>query len=264
MYKQVEKQKISNSKVFSNEVVQKNSNVKQGFGFVDNRPEAVSQRKSLKNIDHFPNEKQIIQKLEMRENPPIREVHGQAVVNSVNRLIDGSLQWSGVAGDTLQDRIDNSYSHVQRVFGVTDIGLDIRGNAETDGMRHFVYEVGDFPAAMATTRDSPIEAFNDCLWLESLVTNPGAMQGGATLMEHVVNLSQHSGNAGKVVLAAYGDSAQTYQRFGFIVTEETYQEGDQEYPVYVLNPGDSDYWNFHDGIWKLSYFQENNMTHYLS
>jgi len=45
MYAQVEKSKESKSQSVANSVTQKKSNVKQGLGFVDNRPEAVAQRK---------------------------------------------------------------------------------------------------------------------------------------------------------------------------------------------------------------------------
>lgn len=45
MYAQVEKSKENKSRAIVNSITQKKSNVKQGFGFVDNRPEAIAQRK---------------------------------------------------------------------------------------------------------------------------------------------------------------------------------------------------------------------------
>jgi hypothetical protein len=45
MHAQVEKPKDNKSKAVANSVGQKRSNARQGFGFVDNRPEAVAQRK---------------------------------------------------------------------------------------------------------------------------------------------------------------------------------------------------------------------------
>ena len=45
MYAQIEKPKENKSRAVANSVAQKKSNGKQGFGFVDNRPEAVAQRK---------------------------------------------------------------------------------------------------------------------------------------------------------------------------------------------------------------------------
>lgn len=44
MYAQIEKSKESENRAVANSVAQKNSNVEQGFGFVDNRPEAIAQR----------------------------------------------------------------------------------------------------------------------------------------------------------------------------------------------------------------------------
>ncbi|MEM5548761.1 hypothetical protein [Pseudoalteromonas fuliginea] len=49
MYAQVEKTKENKSRAVANSVGQKKSNTKQGFGFVDNRPEAVVKR-SLQSI----------------------------------------------------------------------------------------------------------------------------------------------------------------------------------------------------------------------
>jgi hypothetical protein len=45
MYEQVEKPKANKSRAVANSVAQKKSNVRQGFGFVDNRPEAIMQKK---------------------------------------------------------------------------------------------------------------------------------------------------------------------------------------------------------------------------
>jgi len=45
MYEQTEKPKENKSRAVANSVTQKKSNAKQGFGFVDNRPVAIAQRK---------------------------------------------------------------------------------------------------------------------------------------------------------------------------------------------------------------------------
>jgi len=52
MYEQVEKPKENKSRAVANSVTQKKSNVKQGFGFVDNRPEAIVQKKQ-KELNAF-------------------------------------------------------------------------------------------------------------------------------------------------------------------------------------------------------------------
>ena len=46
MYAQVEKSKENKRQSVTNSVTQKKNNVKQSFGFVDNRPEAIAQRKA--------------------------------------------------------------------------------------------------------------------------------------------------------------------------------------------------------------------------
>ncbi|ABE56415.1 hypothetical protein Sden_3139 [Shewanella denitrificans OS217] len=53
MYAQVEKPKEHQSKAAASSVAQKKSNVKQGFGIVDNRPETVAQRR-LKKMAYKP------------------------------------------------------------------------------------------------------------------------------------------------------------------------------------------------------------------
>ncbi|MFG6100313.1 hypothetical protein SPB21_34050 [Leptothoe sp. ISB3NOV94-8A] len=45
MYEQVERSKENKSRAVANSVAQRKKNTKQGFGFVDNRPEAIMQRK---------------------------------------------------------------------------------------------------------------------------------------------------------------------------------------------------------------------------
>jgi len=50
MYEQVEKPKENKSKAVVNSVAQKKSNGKQGFGFVDNRPESITQRKQVEEM----------------------------------------------------------------------------------------------------------------------------------------------------------------------------------------------------------------------
>lgn len=44
MYEQVDKQKENKSKSIANSIVQKKSDVRQGFGFVDNRPKVIAQK----------------------------------------------------------------------------------------------------------------------------------------------------------------------------------------------------------------------------
>lgn len=51
MYAQVEKPKENKSRTVTNTIAQKKSNLKQGFGFADERPKAVAQRKYLKVLN---------------------------------------------------------------------------------------------------------------------------------------------------------------------------------------------------------------------
>ena len=54
MYAQVEKPKDNKSRAVANSVAQKKSNVKQCFGFVDNRPEVIAQKKLQEMVTNSP------------------------------------------------------------------------------------------------------------------------------------------------------------------------------------------------------------------
>lgn len=51
MYEQIEKPKENKSRAVANSNAQKKNGVKQGFGFVDNRPEAVAKRALQKIVN---------------------------------------------------------------------------------------------------------------------------------------------------------------------------------------------------------------------
>lgn len=53
MYEQVKELKTNKSRAVANSATQKKSNVKQSFGFVDNRHEAITQRKLHGKVDEF-------------------------------------------------------------------------------------------------------------------------------------------------------------------------------------------------------------------
>ncbi len=61
MYTQGETTRENKSRAVANSVVQKKSDGKQGFGFVDNRPEAITQRKLQELVSHRPQTKQTAQ-----------------------------------------------------------------------------------------------------------------------------------------------------------------------------------------------------------
>ena len=61
MYAQVEKPKENKRRVVANSVAQKKSSDKQGFGFIDNRPEAVAQKKLQEMANSSPQAKQVTQ-----------------------------------------------------------------------------------------------------------------------------------------------------------------------------------------------------------
>lgn len=76
MYEQVEKPKENKSRAVANSVGQKKSNQKQGFGFSDNRPEAVTQRKLQEVTNSNPQAKPLVKNTiqKPRTSQPIQRV----------------------------------------------------------------------------------------------------------------------------------------------------------------------------------------------
>ena len=68
MYERVEKPKENKSKAVANSLAQKKSGVKQGFGFVDNRPETVAQRQLKEMVKNSPQVRQANQLLTIVDN----------------------------------------------------------------------------------------------------------------------------------------------------------------------------------------------------
>ncbi len=66
MYEQVEKPKENKSKDIANSVIQNNGSGKQGFGFVDNRPEVIAQRKLQEMADNY--SVKLTQPIQKKEN----------------------------------------------------------------------------------------------------------------------------------------------------------------------------------------------------
>lgn len=73
MYAQVVKPKGNESRAVANSVAQKKSGVPQGFGFVDNRPEAIAQRKLQEIANSNPKIQQAVQ-LPINSDFPIQRI----------------------------------------------------------------------------------------------------------------------------------------------------------------------------------------------
>lgn len=89
MYAQVEKSKENRSRAVANSVTQKKSNVKQEFGFVDNRPNASIQRTIQKIANEFSSngDQKAIQKKAIKATRPLAQAENETA--STNHLING-------------------------------------------------------------------------------------------------------------------------------------------------------------------------------
>jgi hypothetical protein len=115
MYARVEKSIENRSRAVTNSVAQKKSNVRQGFGFVDNRPETIAQKKLQEKADSSPHVKQLRAFQEMANNHSTQQK--QAIQKKGNN----------VAGRS-------SSSVVQRVISIGGkvAGEDVKSELITD------------------------------------------------------------------------------------------------------------------------------------
>jgi hypothetical protein len=130
MYAQIEKPKEHKSRAVTNAVVQNKSVVKQHFEFVDNRPEAVAQRK-LVNM-----------------NPSLqKEVSGYRIDEATVQRIGAQsntfrLVVNGVTRDEIDEAIDN-------IPGGNGGYAELNGNA---GFNVVIYAMNTLP--VSTVRNS--------------------------------------------------------------------------------------------------------------
>ena len=101
MYAQVEKSKKNKSSSIANSVAQKKSNRKQGFGFVDNRPEAVAQRKLQEMVNKNSQATRMVQRYEKVDNNSAQ--YQKAIKKAENN--------TGLS-DNSKTSIDNTRRHI--------------------------------------------------------------------------------------------------------------------------------------------------------
>lgn len=111
MYTQVEKPKENKSMAVASSVAQKKSHVNQGFGFVDNRPEAIAQKKLQGLVSKSPQIKQVAQfqptpnvnGIPVRQNAGI--IQRVTTVNVTNTTDNYDSGW--VQAETQSTGVDN-------------------------------------------------------------------------------------------------------------------------------------------------------------
>ncbi len=133
MYAQIEKSKENKSRAVANSVAQKKSNLKQGFGFVDNRSEVIAQRKFQNVANHTSQEtiqkmsKSVIQLAEPEDSsnviriyfPDTYRFYGKALIEQVctEKGLRVHAHGSGKSGDGInaatQNEMDQLLPHLQ-------------------------------------------------------------------------------------------------------------------------------------------------------
>lgn len=101
MYAQTEKTKEHKNKAVCNSVAQKKSNVKQSFGFVDNRPETVAQRKLQKIANNYSiNQQHAIQLVATRKRDSLsRGDLSRKARHTAGAMKHGKKRWSFQSGN---------------------------------------------------------------------------------------------------------------------------------------------------------------------
>jgi hypothetical protein len=128
MYAQVEKQKENKNRAVANSIDQKKGNEKQGFGIVDNRPEAATQRKLQEMANNSSQDKQTAQFLAIAKSNSAQE--RQFVQKKENhmglpgKLISGVENLSGYSMDDVKVH-NNSHKPTQLQAHAYAQGTDI-------------------------------------------------------------------------------------------------------------------------------------------
>ena len=126
MYAQVEKPKDNKSRAIANSVAQKKSNGGKSFGFVDNRPEAITQRKLQEMANNNLGAKQL---RGVNAPSPIyqsevvqRVIIGETDITSASdiSLIKTALGWSSLLGITVSLTIEQKASLLTELSGRDD------------------------------------------------------------------------------------------------------------------------------------------------
>lgn len=126
MYAQIDKPKENKSRAVANSVTQKKRNVKQSFGFVDNRPEAVSQRKLQIQIDTYSNA------IQRATGTEIEAANAQLKkgVNIIQRVT--SIDHETTQFDTENQQIAN-FPVGTRMRAILDPAYPVLGSATSNG-----------------------------------------------------------------------------------------------------------------------------------
>lgn len=120
MYAQIEKPKENKSRAVANSVAQKKSNVKEGFGFVDNRPEAVVQRRMQNQINKNLESKCIQDKITFASGDPVI----QAVL-TIGGLEQGELTVDQVANNEIRAILNQWRENGGHEFETLELAIEV-------------------------------------------------------------------------------------------------------------------------------------------
>lgn len=182
MYKKVDKQRENKSRAVANSVVQKKNNVKQGCGFVENRPESIRQRKLQEMAGIYTAQQKLpVQRMISVNNPDV--VYSQNAIDDrsqagLNILLGGNynflhrnwnqvktLIWNGATDGAPLQEVHNKYQDPRNVYVYPDLyAAQNDAGAVTHKLLlpHDMAETGDpLPAVLAPASACVIQALVD-------------------------------------------------------------------------------------------------------
>lgn len=119
MYAQVDKAKENKSKAVANPIAQKKNDLKQGFGFVDNRPESIAQRK-MQNLTtrYSKGSQKILHSMQLKSNTTTPKILQREVIQCLSYEKGyGSGSWEGWTGPWRDEEAKDRWNKIESAFG---------------------------------------------------------------------------------------------------------------------------------------------------
>lgn len=203
MYKQVEKPKENKSRAVDNSVAQKKSYVRQGFGFVDNHPVAIAQRKLQDLANISPKDRQTVQLKSIEDN---RSVQGHPP-EILGRVIQKKENKTGLP--------DNLKSGIENLSGNSMDDVKVHYNSDKPAQLHaHAYAQGtDIHLASGQEKHLPHEAWHVVQQKQGRV-KPSMQMKGAKINDHV-GLEKEAD-----MMGAKGIQLQVAQEIPVLVSQE--------------------------------------------
>ena len=167
--------------------------------------------------------------------PPVRKLDRSEFAACGVWLTDQIKDWKVAAGT---GDANDWNSKLNVAIGRAEV-VECYNGATFTYIDAYAYFYAGKPVALMTINN---DESKDTLYIEDLVSHPGAKNGGDIMIEYAANISEQRGFGGKLKLSAVGGSGAFYRTVGFV--------GDG---VMTLDPATQpDLWENRGGHWYLN------------